>query len=179
MDVCKYCGVVLKNSRCPRIVQACRNCRHKYYREVGGKSVQHKINERQRDNYDRQRQAKWFQKWKLANPDLYKARHNRSNRSIAGRYNRAKTRAIRHERTWEVSKEQFEVFLSLPCFYCNGSLNDTGCGVDRKNSDLGYTVENLVPCCGICNKIKSNLLTCEEMMVAMKAVLEWRTSQRR
>lgn len=27
----------------------------------------------------------------------------------------------------------------------------------RKNNSVGYTLENCVPCCGICNKMKMNL----------------------
>ena len=30
-------------------------------------------------------------------------------------------------------------------------------GIDRKNSNLGYSLENIVPCCFICNRGKSNM----------------------
>lgn len=30
-------------------------------------------------------------------------------------------------------------------------------GVDRKDNDAGYTIENVVPCCGICNHAKHTM----------------------
>jgi hypothetical protein len=40
------------------------------------------------------------------------------------------------------------------CCYCAGNLPEAGSGVDRKNSNLGYTEENCVPCCARCNRIR-------------------------
>lgn len=61
------------------------------------------------------------------------------------------------------------------CFYCKASIvNETGCGLDRLDNARGYTLDNVVPCCGSCNKIRNRLLTHEEMIVAMAAVLDFR-----
>lgn len=61
------------------------------------------------------------------------------------------------------------------CEYCDKSLNnETGCGLDRVNPKLGYAVSNVLPCCGACNQIRNVHLTCDEMRVAMKAVVEYR-----
>jgi hypothetical protein len=38
-------------------------------------------------------------------------------------------------------------------------------GVDRIDNGTGYSLENLVPCCALCNQIKSQLLTYEEMVI--------------
>lgn len=65
----------------------------------------------------------------------------------------------------------FEFFTGLvqkPCFYCgiapqvNGYSTESKYkipmnGVDRKNNNEGYTEENCVPACGICNKAKLDL----------------------
>jgi hypothetical protein len=48
--------------------------------------------------------------------------------------------------------------------------------LDRKDSKLGYSVSNCVVCCTICNKIKGNHLTHDEMLVAMEAVLKLRNA---
>lgn len=53
------------------------------------------------------------------------------------------------------------------CFYCGCSPSRTRKikrgygeftynGIDRKNSSLGYTLDNCVPCCTFCNLTKSN-----------------------
>jgi 5-methylcytosine-specific restriction endonuclease McrA len=38
-------------------------------------------------------------------------------------------------------------------------------GVDRIDNATAYTLANLVPCCALCNQIKSQLLTYDEMLV--------------
>ena len=44
------------------------------------------------------------------------------------------------------------------CFYCHGSVKvSAGYHVDRINSNVGYTWDNVVPCCAPCNRIKNNM----------------------
>lgn len=174
MKNCKYCDVEIENKNGKRKIPACVKCRHKFYKELDPKGFNERQNERARKRYIPEKQALYFQKWKEENPELYKARHLRSNRSVPGRFNKAKARAARNGRIWDINKYQFEGLLQNKCYYCNGHLNDTGSGLDRMNSDLDYTFDNVVPSCGICNKIKTNLLTCDEMKVAMMAVINLR-----
>lgn len=63
----------------------------------------------------------------------------------------------------ELTMEEFSVVTSADCFYCWGSLPFAGYGLDRKDSSGGYTLENVVPCCKICNRIKSDILTSRQM----------------
>ena len=46
----------------------------------------------------------------------------------------------------------------MPCEYCGGYSDELNGvkfnGVDRIDSSQGYTVENSVPCCGMCNQMK-------------------------
>ena len=30
-------------------------------------------------------------------------------------------------------------------------------GIDRMNNNIGYEISNVVPCCSVCNKMKSSL----------------------
>lgn len=48
-----------------------------------------------------------------------------------------------------------------PCTYC-GTTNRP-IGADRIDNDKGHTKDNVVPCCKICNKVKNNIFTIEEM----------------
>ena len=43
-------------------------------------------------------------------------------------------------------------------------------GVDRVDSDLGYQLDNLVPCCFVCNQIKGDRFTVAEMVTVGTAV---------
>lgn len=42
--------------------------------------------------------------------------------------------------------------LMEPCYYCGESISY---GLDRIDSTKGYTYDNVVPCCGICNIMKN------------------------
>lgn len=81
-----------------------------------------------------------------------------------------------------LSRKNWENIISLPCHYCNqidkrkwpisrahGGINlslspdqidaytiDVN-GIDRLNSELDYNLNNCVPCCRLCNTMKSNL----------------------
>lgn len=43
-------------------------------------------------------------------------------------------------------------------------------GVDRIDSSLGYAVGNLVPCCFVCNQIKGDRFSAQEMLAIGQAV---------
>lgn len=77
-----------------------------------------------------------------------------------------------------LSYEEFREFVTLPCEYCGSpptrvrraynrpskrdpSLDDSAAmhGVDRIDSSKGYEVDNIVPCCYVCNGMKSDRTT--------------------
>lgn len=62
---------------------------------------------------------------------------------------------------FDLSVEQFNSFLNKNCYYCgdrpknciNVSKNKKFIynGIDRKNTTIGYVLNNCVPCCKLCN----------------------------
>jgi hypothetical protein len=69
---------------------------------------------------------------------------------------------------FDLSKDQFRKIIEQPCFYCgqekftktqqkncNGYFESNG--VDRIDSNKGYLLDNCVPCCSVCNKMKLDL----------------------
>ncbi len=69
---------------------------------------------------------------------------------------------------WALSMEEFVRLTSLPCHYCgqepgqvfgNNGLNGKYIysGLDRTDNKAGYTVDNVVPCCGACNRMKGTM----------------------
>lgn len=77
--------------------------------------------------------------------------------------------------SFELTKEEFRQIATQPCTYCGDALTQckrrksrygTGewwyTGIDRYDNTKGYTVENSVPCCKKCNRIKTDM-TVEEM----------------
>lgn len=54
-----------------------------------------------------------------------------------------------------LSYEEFLTFWNQPCFYCGSEIATVG--IDRVDSKKHYTIENCVPCCTICNRMKSDM----------------------
>jgi uncharacterized protein YacL (UPF0231 family) len=73
---------------------------------------------------------------------------------------------------WLLSKDEFSQLIAQNCFYCGGEpkskyttcskhpVNDNVLiynGVDRKENNIGYTKENCITACGVCNRMKMDL----------------------
>lgn len=95
----------------------------------------------------------------------YKAKFTRT---IKNRLTDSIRTANRRGLTWDISLEQFEALTKQQCHYCNNKLPETKTGLDRKDSDLGYIVSNVVPCCRYCNQVKSNLFSYDEFLKLAK-----------
>lgn len=72
--------------------------------------------------------------------------------------NNAKRRGI----DFNLTIKEFKYLTSQPCYYCGGDSKETvknsrGNGIDRVDSNKGYTIDNCVPCCAFCNFIKNNV----------------------
>jgi hypothetical protein len=70
-------------------------------------------------------------------------------------YSNYKVGATSRKILWDITFEQFMIFWQKPCDYCKDPIKTIG--LDRVNSRLGYVIDNLVPCCYPCNRMKSNL----------------------
>lgn len=70
--------------------------------------------------------------------------------------------------SFELTGQEFEKLINLDCFYCGCPPSKVKIlknpdilpyfhnGIDRMNNKLGYTLENCVSCCSICNKGKKD-----------------------
>ena len=77
----------------------------------------------------------------------------------------AKTRGIVVELTVD---DVLAIRVGKACHYCGGSLPKWGGGLDRKDSDRGYTRDNVVPCCSDCNTAKASFFSHDEFLAAMQ-----------
>ncbi|MGH7744868.1 MAG: hypothetical protein ACREQ5_08675 [Candidatus Dormibacteria bacterium] len=115
---------------------------------------------------------------------------NTSNRTLpgdAGSFNQLyasyKWQAAKRGLSFELSKDDFRRLVSGTCVYC-GALpsqryrarptteNFIYNGVDRVNNATGYTIENSVSCCGICNDMKRHRSK-EEFLEQCSAITEY------
>jgi hypothetical protein len=115
--------------------------------------------------------------WREAHPEIVKRNTAAYRQSFRGRYVSSICAAAR--------KRGLPVFITFDqyvllvkrnhCAYCGGALPPAGGGLDRKNSKLGYTWENCVACCRVCNEIRGHdNVTYEEMIEVSKLLRKLR-----
>lgn len=110
--------------------------------------------------------------WRRRNPDrvksINKSFHNRNpeyknaklrdfSKTDKGKYGCLKHVCLRTGRELGINFEEYIVIVAKPCWYCGGDLPSVGYGIDRIDSNQGYTIENCRPCCKVCNIMKSNM----------------------
>ena len=114
--------------------------------------------------------------WRDKNPEKEKSRKL----TINSRFGSAKNSAATRGKKWDISLEDFKYLITLPCYYCcnnMGATNNYGSGLDRVNNSIDYQLDNVVPCCKICNSMRNNYLTMAETKIAVQAILEYRKSK--
>jgi hypothetical protein len=97
----------------------------------------------------------------------------------SNRFSCAKSEAKRRKIRWSIDLEDYNKLINLPCHYCNSQNKSTGTGLDRiiNDKNIGYTKENVLPCCGSCNQIRGDHLTVEEMEFVIKCLIEFRNKK--
>ena len=82
--------------------------------------------------------------------------------------------------SWDLTDEQFDNITSQSCYFCGilpnnktNHLHSNGHfvynGIDRLNNKLGYTIDNVVPCCKFCNRAKGTG-TLEDFTIWLKHI---------
>jgi hypothetical protein len=95
-------------------------------------------------------------------------------------FNRYKFSAKRRGHEFEITKEEFLELVKQDCFYCGEPPKQiarkdskyplTYNGIDRIDNSKGYIKGNIVPCCGVCNKMKLEM-SVDEFKDRMKRIL--------
>ena len=86
------------------------------------------------------------------------------NRMLRNMQRNARTRSYK----WQLTKEQVACLTKQPCHYCKATpaqiCSDETCdgdyvysGLDRVDNERGYTIDNVVSCCGMCNRMKGTM----------------------
>lgn len=58
---------------------------------------------------------------------------------------------------FNISFENYESIVTKPCYYCKIIQQRGFNGMDRKESSIGYALDNCISCCQMCNYIKGSL----------------------
>lgn len=146
----KLCSDFHKDNRSKRGYQhKCKDCRrnkvgmniesyfnyqNNYYEKNKEKRI---LN--QKENYKRNKVARALWSKKYRDTVDYRYAHYKKD---------SKVRSL----AFDLTIEEFEKITSQRCFYCD-EFHDTKeyCGIDRVDNNIGYVLNNLVPCCEFCN----------------------------
>lgn len=107
----------------------------------------------QKEYTDSGRRKKYLQEYRKT--DKAKLASYKYTQSIWGKYKNYKSCSKRRGIDFLLTKEEFLLFWNKPCYYCNSEINTIG--LDRVDSDKGYEISNIVPCCSRCNMAKSDM----------------------
>ena len=149
-----------KRKKDPKWVQYKKEISQEHYK---------KIKETDPERLKRYRQA--TEKWRLTINGIFISLRNRKRKD----FNLNKEEFIK----WYENQDK-------KCSYCNLTLEEirklpspynrknglAKYSIDRKNNDLGYTIDNITLSCFTCNTIKNNFLTYEEMLKIGKEIIE-------
>ena len=89
-----------------------------------------------------------------------KCKNKYTKANLSHRYHNSRNSAKRRGYTFNLTKKEYKKITNSNCIYCNGTDGNEKyqyVGVDRVNNNEGYILGNVVPCCRICNSMKSNL----------------------
>lgn len=81
-----------------------------------------------------------------------------------------------HRKEWHITFSEYaELLKDGKCFYCKEKLSPAGSSLDRINNSRGYYPDNVVPCCGRCNKMRGDHVSHTEFKAMMTTLIRLRT----
>ena len=135
--------------------------------------------------YDRHREEiiKKTYEWQKNNPDktkpILKKGLKKYNQTPKGIYKQI-TENARFRRKIKLTVMTKEAFINWynkqkqECYYCGIIPNGKRLSIDRMDNTKGYDEGNIVLACNDCNKVKSNILSTEEMKIVGQIVMRKR-----
>jgi hypothetical protein len=126
------------------------------------KVVMYNVNYRGRQHNENQeeylkRNAETMAKWRENNPEKVKEINEKKLKNINTHYYNYKYKSNKYRLNFELSLEQFDTIVKMPCYYC-GIIQDKGFnGIDRMDQTQGYVYKNCASCCKVCNFLKGSV----------------------
>jgi len=109
-----------------------------------------------------------FCKYPLTKKDIKELGNQEQKDKISKMLSAYRIKDKKHNRVFNLSKEFFkENIISKPCYYC-GSTKNIGC--DRIDNSRGHTEDNVIPSCYICNTVRNNHFSVDEMRLLGKII---------
>jgi hypothetical protein len=140
----------------------------KEYREEYGDDIRQKANEHRHIHKDEinaaEREARHAdptfnsrRREKYATDEEYRNKILAWHKTAKARLTDYKNSAKKSKRTFALTLEQFEAITSQKCHYCQQySKGRDYCGIDRKDNNIGYEIDNCLPCCAEHNFLRGD-----------------------
>lgn len=124
---------------------------------------------RERAEYQKEYRAKNSDRLKEAKRQYQaenKAKIRQASSRMMTRFRVAIRKAVGREMTFSLSFDEYATLIGPGiCHYCGSKLSETGSGLDRKDNERYYSVDNAVPCCKRCNVTFNDLYSYKEKLV--------------
>ncbi len=155
-----------------QIVKRCLKCREKDRKQKKKPEVIAKRNERQRQKkyyvqYRKKKKEENEEEYLQHNASIMKAWRDKNSqhlkryrtKNVNSRLTGMRQQAQKKGLEWSIqmTRDICESLMRSPCVYCGFLSNETLNGIDRLDSKVGYSVDNCVGCCKVCNFMKTCL----------------------
>lgn len=144
--ICKECKIEKECSEYHKMKSGlygvrtvCKECRKKEKEEYHQRP---EVKERSKLNYQK-------------NKHKMRERLNVYYWTLVSQYHQYLKMAKKKNRDFTLTKKECEMFFNSNCYYCGDSY--VGLRMDRIDSNVGYQIDNVRPCCWTCNFMKNNL----------------------
>lgn len=140
-----------------RVYQAAHRAELKEYyakwktENPGKKSFADKVWRERNPAYKKESDAEYYAR----NRDKVRACSMKNYKTPKSKFNRYAYNAKHRGIAFELSFDQFMSFWQKDCYYCGREIETIG--IDRIDNSLGYSLGNVVSCCGPCNYAKQEL----------------------
>jgi hypothetical protein len=125
----------------------------------------------QKEYYDKHRdkRIKNASDWQKKNKSQFLLSRRAYMSTPRGRLNSIKSSANTRKIDFKLTEQEAISIMENACWYCGETRK---IGIDRKDSDIGYTPENCVSCCSMCNCMK-NIYTQEAFLAQCKKIANY------
>lgn len=183
MKTCSKCGNECDISNFykdgDRIRAECKDCTKE-------KARKYEIDNKDKINFKRRQDGSTYKKWRKGYYRKNKVKQLEQGRAWRqtplGVWCAIHTRAGKHNIPFDIDRLDFIKWYSNVeklCEYCGIDVhsnkkyrghNSKRLTIDRMDSNKGYSMDNIVLACAICNTTKSNVLTYEQMKIVGKMI---------
>jgi len=135
-------------------------------------------------------QKEWHRGWYNRNKKeiINKTSKYSKDNYLQTKYYRVKSNAKKRNIEFSISKEEFIKELNASskyCIYCGTEYHNTEnknnrkqISVDRIDSSKGYIIGNIAVCCNLCNTLKLDIFTYEDMITVIGPIIKERRNEK-